>query len=45
MAAHYRCVVIPARPFRPKDKSRAELTVLLVYRWLGTVRNSVCRAG
>jgi transposase len=34
MAAHYRCVVIPARPFRPKDKSRAELTVLLVYRWL-----------
>ena len=30
MAAHYRCVVIPARPFRPKDKSRVELSVLLV---------------
>ena len=29
MAAHYRCVVIPARPYRPKDKSRVELTVLL----------------
>lgn len=34
MAAHYRCVVIPARPYRPKDKSRAELTVLLVCRWV-----------
>src|ERR1700730_7933806 len=34
MAAHYRCVVIPARPYRPKDKSRVELSVLLVYRWI-----------
>jgi transposase len=34
LAAHYRCVVIPARPYRPKDKSRAELTVLLVCRWV-----------
>jgi transposase len=34
MAAHYRCVVIPARPYRPKDKSRVELTVLLVCRWI-----------
>jgi transposase len=34
MAAHYRCVVIPARPYRPKDKSRAELSVLLTYRWV-----------
>jgi len=34
MAAHYRCVVIPARPYRPKDKSRVELTVLLVCRWV-----------
>src|SRR3984885_4226974 len=34
MAAHYRCVVIPARPYRPKDKSRVELSVLLIYRWI-----------
>jgi transposase len=34
MAAHYRCVVIPARPYRPKDKSRVELSVLLTYRWI-----------
>jgi hypothetical protein len=27
-------VVIPARPYRPKDKSSAELTVLLVCRWI-----------
>ena len=23
MAGHYRCVVIPARPYRPKDKAQA----------------------
>ncbi len=34
LAAHYQAVVIPARPYRPKDKSRAELTVLLVCRWI-----------
>jgi transposase len=34
MAGHYRCVVIPARPYRPKDKSRVELSVLLTYRWI-----------
>lgn len=34
MASHYRCVIIPARPYRPKDKSRVELTVLLVCRWV-----------
>jgi transposase len=34
LAGHYRCVVIPARPYRPKDKSRVELSVLLVYRWV-----------
>src|SRR6202142_1433141 len=30
LAGHYHCVVIPARPYRPKDKSRVELSVLLV---------------
>ena len=34
MASHYGTAVIPARPYRPKDKSRVELSVLLVYRWL-----------
>jgi transposase len=34
LAAHYRAVIIPARPYRPKDKSRLELTVLLVCRWI-----------
>ncbi len=31
---HYKSVIIPARVRRPKDKSKAELTVLLVYRWI-----------
>lgn len=34
MAAHFSIAVIPARPFRPKDKPKAELTVLLVCRWV-----------
>jgi transposase len=34
MAAHFNIVVIPARPFRPRDKLRAELTVLLVCWWV-----------
>ena len=34
MAAHFAIAVIPARPFRPKDKPKAELTVLLVCRWV-----------
>jgi transposase len=27
LAGHYQAVIIPARPYRPKDKSRVELTV------------------
>jgi transposase len=34
MAGHYSIAVIPARPYRPKDKPKAELTVLLVCRWV-----------
>ena len=34
MAAHFSIAVIPARPFRPRDKPKAELTVLLVSRWV-----------
>jgi transposase len=34
LAEHYRVVVIPARPRKPKDKSKAELSVQLVERWI-----------
>ena len=34
MAAHFGIAVIPARPHRPRDKPRAEQTVLLVSRWV-----------
>jgi len=34
MAAHYGTVVIPARVRRPKDKPKAELSVLLAQRWI-----------
>jgi transposase len=34
MAAHFSIAVIPARPYKPRDKPRAELTVLLVCRWV-----------
>lgn len=34
LAGHYGAVVIPARPYRPKDKAKAELTVLLIERWI-----------
>lgn len=34
MAAHYGTAVLPARPFKPKDKAKAEAAVLLVERWI-----------
>lgn len=34
MAAHYGVAVIPARPYKPKDKARAESGVLLAERWI-----------
>jgi len=34
MADHYGCVVIPARPYRKKDKAKVELSVKLVQRWI-----------
>src|ERR1700678_3750106 len=37
MAAHYGCVVIPARVRHPKDKALAELSVNLVTRWIVAV--------
>jgi len=34
MADHYGSVVIPARPYRAKDKAKVELSVKLVQRWI-----------
>jgi transposase len=34
MAEHYGAVVIPARPYTPKDKPKVELSVKLVQRWI-----------
>ncbi len=40
MARHYGCAIIPARPYRPKDKAVAETHVLVVQRWiLARLRN------
>lgn len=34
LAAHYCTAVLPARPYRPKDKAKAENAVLVVERWI-----------
>lgn len=34
LAEHYGVAVIPARPYKPKDKSKAEVAVLIVERWI-----------
>jgi transposase len=34
MAAHYGTAVIPARPYKPRDKAKAEVGVLLIERWI-----------
>lgn len=34
MAEHYGAVVIPARPYRPKDKAKVEAAVLVAQRWI-----------
>ena len=40
LAVHYGTAVVPARPYRPKDKAKAEAGVLLVERWvLARLRN------
>ena len=33
-AEHYRTAIIPARPYKPKDKAKAENGVLVVERWI-----------
>ena len=40
MAAHYGAVVIPARPYKPRDKAKVEVGVQVVQRWiLARLRN------
>jgi transposase len=34
LARHYGTVIIPARPYKPKDKAKAENAVLVVERWI-----------
>jgi transposase len=40
MAAHYDTAVLPARPYKPRDKPKVEAAVRIVERWLlGRLRN------
>jgi len=40
LARHYGTAVLPARPYKPRDKAAVELSVLLVQRWiLARLRN------
>jgi len=34
LAAHYDIAVIPARPYKPKDKAKAEVGVQIIERWI-----------
>jgi transposase len=34
MAAHYGVAIIPARPYKPQDKSKAEVGVQVIERWI-----------
>ena len=34
LAVHYGIVVLPARPYKPKDKAKAEVAVQIVERWI-----------
>lgn len=33
-AAHYRLAVVPARPYKPRDKAKVEVGVQVVERWI-----------
>ena len=40
MASHFGVAVVPARPYKPRDKAKVEAAVLLVERWiLARLRN------
>jgi len=34
LARHYKTAVLPARPYKPKDKAKAEVGVQVVQRWI-----------
>jgi transposase len=34
LAEHYGCAVLPARPYRPRDKAKVETGVLIAQRWI-----------
>ncbi|WP_293886079.1 IS21 family transposase, partial [Thiolapillus sp.] len=34
LATHYGTAVLPARPYKPKDKAKAEVAVQVVERWI-----------
>lgn len=34
MAAHYDTAIVPARPYKPRDKAKAEVGVQLATRWI-----------
>ena len=34
LASHYRCAIVPARPYKPRDKAKAEVAVQIVERWI-----------
>lgn len=41
MLAHYQAAAVPARPYKPRDKAKAEVGVQVVQRWiLARLRNS-----
>jgi transposase len=40
LASHYRTAVLPARPYKPRDKAKVEVGVQVVQRWiLARLRN------
>jgi transposase len=34
MASYYHTAILPARPYKPKDKAKAEVAVQIVQRWI-----------
>ena len=42
LSAHYGAAVIPARPYKPRDKAKVEVGVLIASRWiLAVLRNRI----
>jgi len=42
MATHYGTAILPARPYKPRDKAKVEAAVLLVQRWIiARLRNRI----